>query len=247
MVRNLYSTQLSPVQSTFRSDVESHRLQSLEQSLVKMQEKYEAILNDTYPLHHLASSWESIPWTNYDQLLVVGPQRSGTTWVAQTLASVLGYAYVDELGVTRDDVIALLSEDGPNATEYRRVIHKPSSTDEVHSFTLRRRQAVVFVARTCVEVIRSQNRIFQDYGGWTCAFGRTKELPKYKAKGEFAPFFDPRDPICKIKQDVWMKFQAPRIGGHAITVSYESFQSHPSYVVPKIRSNFGAKQVRVAD
>lgn len=165
MVGNLYSAQVAPAQgNAFRNDVESHQLQLLEQSVSKIQEKYEAVLNETYPLHSLASSWESIPWKNYDQLLVVGPQRSGTTWVAQTLASILGYSYVDELGVTRDDVIALLSEDGSNATESRRVIHKPSTTDDVHSFTLRRRQAVVFVARTCIEVIRSQVNISRMFG-----------------------------------------------------------------------------------
>ena len=36
-------------------------------------------------------------------------------------------------------------------------------------------------------------------------------------KEELAPYFDDRDMICKVKQDVWMRYQQPQLAHHEAT------------------------------
>ena len=68
----------------------------------------------------------------------------------------------------------------------------------------------------------------RDGGGWTCAFGRTIEWGKYRRSEELRPYFDTRDMICKIKQDVWLNYQLRILterGVATVTVDYESLKS----------------------
>ena len=44
------------------------------------------LLGRVYPLATAAEHWRTIPWDCYQIILVTGPQRSGTTWTACTLA-----------------------------------------------------------------------------------------------------------------------------------------------------------------
>lgn len=44
------------------------------------------LLGRVYPLATAAEHWRTIPWDRYQIILVTGPQRSGTTWTACTLA-----------------------------------------------------------------------------------------------------------------------------------------------------------------
>lgn len=217
-------------------------------------EELEILRNRTFPLHGVAKSWLDVPWHDYDQLLIIGPQRSGTTWVSEVLASHLSFHLTGELSISRSEIISDLQEAASQSRQQKeagngaskQIFHKPTMTEEVHQLNWGERQAAVFVARDCIDVFRSQNRLLEDRGGWTCQFGRTVELPKYKARKELAEYFDPRDPICKIKQDTWLRFQAPTLGSaHAITVSYESFHTHTSFVEAKERIGFGPKQVKV--
>ncbi|KAL3933947.1 MAG: hypothetical protein SGPRY_000057 [Prymnesium sp.] len=56
----------------------------------------EGVLEKIYPLHNSAVGWEELDFRPYHIILVTGPQRSGTTWVACTLATDLGYELYDE-------------------------------------------------------------------------------------------------------------------------------------------------------
>ena len=70
---------------------------------------------------------------------------------------------------------------------------------------------VAFMARSCLDVFRSQNKVDRQQGGWTCSAGRTRELRKYLNRPDLRPHFDERDMICKVKQDVWRWLQAPEL------------------------------------
>jgi len=64
-------------------------------------QQYDAIFNRVFPLHSAAIPWESVNWTRYSKIVVTGPQRSGTTYFASTLAKHLGYAHHDEFAKSR--------------------------------------------------------------------------------------------------------------------------------------------------
>jgi len=101
------------------------------------------------------------------------------------------------------------------------------------------------LARNCLDVFRSQNRVMPHRGGWTCVAGRTKELRKYRLRAELAPHFDGRDMLCTIKQNVWKRYQRPLLerrvateltsagaGGKPpllATVEFDSFRTHPMW------------------
>ena len=59
-------------------------------------QQHQSLLERVYPLHREAVPWQSVPFERYQAILVTGPQRSGTTWVACALASSLGYTLYDE-------------------------------------------------------------------------------------------------------------------------------------------------------
>ena len=56
------------------------------------------LLKKIFPLHDEVVSWDSLSkqLSTHHVVLVTGPQRSGTTWVACALASHLGYKLYDE-------------------------------------------------------------------------------------------------------------------------------------------------------
>ena len=210
----------------------------------------ERLLAETFPAFHIAVSWEAIDWGQYRHILVTGPQRSGTTFFAAALAMRLGMTHIDEDGCVRlydrrgrpfmsrgryDDSFLHSNESI--------VAQRPALSAQVHRMRLLGDQdAVVFVARFCPDVFRSQNSIMVDGSihhntidnasrvdtGWTCRFGRREEWLSYWARPELRSFFTPTDSLCKIKQDVWMKYQRHVLGARALTVAYDSLSTFPA-------------------
>ena len=116
----------------------------------------------------------------------------------------------------------------------------------------------MFVARSCLDVFRSQNRRFgapassgsavsaaaaplPTNPGWTCEHGRKEEWQKYYTSSELRPHFDPADMICAIKQHAWLRYQEDALRRREIetlTLDYESLQTHPLWLEPRVRANF---------
>ena len=228
-----------------------------------------ALLARVYPLHATAVPWQSVAFERHPVILVTGPQRSGTTWVACALATQLGYTLYDErhpitggnntLRALRHAFSYAQSQEGGA------VFQSPMATPILHELPRFSGLLVVFIARNCIDVFRSQNKVNRRAGGWTCAAGRTKELGKYlgtrpgfeQNKAELAPYFDDRDMICKVKQDVWMRYQQPQLAHHeathpddyaargrnlSVTVSFESFSDHPLWLQDDSRVTLDIKK-----
>lgn len=216
----------------------------------------ERLLADAFPAHHLAQPWWEIPWHKYQNILVTGPQRSGTTYFARALATYLGTAFLDEF-----DRACLLSQRGTRVQVDGRagfgldalflksnetvVAQRPklaAQLTNVHRVPAAKLDAIVFVARYCPDVFRSQNSIMVDGEhdkitnrslqdtGWTCKHGRKGEWASYWKDASLRPYFTPTDPICKIKQDVWVRFQQPLLASrtNAVTVSHDSIDNFTS-------------------
>ena len=227
------------------------------------------LLARVYPLHNEGKDWEAVPLGKYRVILVTGPQRSGTTWAACALASQLGFTLYDErhpLTGGNDTLVALR-----RAFAFAReqtagaVIQSPMATSILHELPIFPGLAVIFLARNCLDVFRSQNRVMPHRGGWTCVAGRTKELRKYRLRPELTPHFDERDFVCTIKQHVWMRYQRPLLEERAAAVvataahnaadhareppplltaiSFDSFRTHPMWKASEQRANLTIKRM----
>jgi len=212
----------------------------------------------------------------YDKIVVSGPQRSGTTYAAAELARLLNYVHVDEDGekdLTNSKNESYICKNGcwPDFLRVREkvVVQSPRYTHVLHNLptlineltvsnvtdmtntnsesklkTHKTSVIVVFMSRNCIDVLRSQNRF-----GWTCKYGRTGELKKYRTSEALKPYFDYRDPICKIKQDCWLKYQRNILENSTnvatLTLSYESFQEESdNWVNVEDRKGFNPKQTK---
>ena len=217
------------------------------------------ILERVYPLHDDGADWRNVPLTRHHVVLVTGPQRSGTTWAACALAMETGYALYDERHplTAGNDTLVALRRAFAFAREQKvgAVIQSPMATSVLHELPLFPGLAIVFLARNCLDVFRSQNRVMPHRGGWTCVAGRTKELRKYRKRPELVPHFDERDMVCTVKQHVWQRFQRPLLqrrvaaerasyAGRApliATIEFDSFRTHPLWRGSEQRANLSIK------
>lgn len=223
-----------------------------------------SLIDRIYPLHDDGVSWDSLSLARYRVVLVTGPQRSGTTWAACALASSLGYTLYDErhpLTAGNNTLVSLrraftFARQQPRGA----VIQAPMATSVLHELPIFPGLAIVFIARHCLDVFRSQNRVMPHRGGWTCVAGRTKELRKYRMREELRPHFDERDMVCTIKQHAWQRYQRPflerrasadkrRAAAYAgaglplsATVDFASFATHPLWHGEDERRNLSIKR-----
>jgi hypothetical protein len=217
------------------------------------------------PLYSDAVAWDAIEWRKYKTIIISGPQRSGTTYFCKALAAHLGYKRLDE-----DTSIALHDTDGaPSIKVLKLSVSKREIVDET-SAVLRARERVVMqrpqwsyalhllppspdllvivLARNCLDVLISQNRI-----KWTCTHSET-ELAIFRAEAELDPALkaaagDLDDAICAMKQRAYKHYQAAalaRKGVATYAVAYTSFGTLSGFVNDtRARKAFQPKQVAV--
>jgi hypothetical protein len=247
------------------STVETVSLDELSTSL-----QVDAMLERVFPLRASAISWEDVPWRSYSKIIISGPQRSGSTFFAAALAQHLGYVHADELArfnltssrsgshlipVTGDIPFTSLLDIKENV-----VFQRPRWSHKIHKLwngitstehlQLASKVFVAFMARNCLDVYRSQNRIIQvePYDtGWTCKYGRTVEWKQYHSDPELAAAIeDEHDMICTIKQQAYRNFQRPvmnRTGIPNAPIAYSSLHSLASFTESGDRSHLAPKQL----
>jgi len=119
----------------------------------------------------------------------------------------------------------------------------------VHKFEPGNDVFVAFLARNCLDVFRSQNRLFQtdtNDGGWTCKYGRTFEWLQYHKDPDLrGAIQSENDMICTIKQSAFKNFQRHAMNVSSGAIAYSSFHIMPSFVGSKARSSMklGSKEI----
>ena len=232
---------------------------------VPQSELFAALIARSFPLAEDAVSWETIPWSSYSKIIVSGPQRSGTTFFAWSLAQHLGYTHLDEnnhveIAVERDGKRSMLKINGtieqmPQImhSSQRLVMQRPRWSSQLHKLNKSEDVFVAFLARNCLDVYRSQNRIFsneRDDLGWTCKFGRTAEWRPYHEDLELNAAIDSEhDMICVIKQQAYKNLQRAELQRRSIAtaaLSYASFHSLGAFHNASEREGLGPKTVLTA-
>lgn len=160
------------------------------------------------------------------KIFVTGPQRSGTTFVANCLASSFGVPMIDE---SEFDVYFYGNFKHLAKKHENWVIHGPALFHNVFD-VLNDFPDVTFVVvkRSIQDILHSQSRI-----SWTDEIER---------KNMNVPDWDSR-PISQIKYETWDRWK--NLLPQWVEYSYEDFELHPKFVPKESRVNFHSKQWEV--
>jgi len=165
------------------------------------------------------------------QIIVTGPQRSGTTFSAKALAATLGRDFVDEsaIRVSRVDVLTrLLAEQRPW------VLQAPGLTFMLHHLPPVDGLAVIWVLRPSGEIEASERRV-----GWAQRGEPAHEFVKYRHV--------PRCPIRSISRFKlwhWRSWQAAACRADCYELPYHSeyLRGHSMFIEKPGRDGWGIKQ-----
>ncbi len=184
----------------------------------------------------------------FTNVIVSGPQRSGTTFISKCLADDLGYKMIPEEVVSydnKDELIAILE------TSDNKVVQCPAQSiylEEVVSEST----IVVFSRRDLIDIQKSEERI-----AWNkqCYFNRNlsysqrdyekfKLIKKVSERPDVYPVVDFSKSISEIKYNFWETYQKRLIKNY-IEVNYEDFKKfNPgAWVQKKDRVSFRSRQV----
>lgn len=162
-----------------------------------------------------------IRWSN---ILVTGPQRSGTTLVAHAIAYDLGLSYCDEDDIgwegcsqNKEDVLRRTLALGRGY-----VVQAPACADICH--TLPEDTIIVFVRRDVQDIEKSQERI-----GWAYEQIEMDKYPPEYHQGS----------IAETKYHYWESVQRGQIK-YPYEIEYESLREHPLWIEDK--QEFAARQ-----
>lgn len=159
---------------------------------------------------------------DYRIILVSGPQRSGTRFVARAIAHDTGHNYVDEVGVHTDSVYGLdwIMQEA-RVLETSVVVQCPALMWVIPFIADAPDILVVVCMRKEEEIVASEERI-----GWSHEW---IERLRYQ-------FHQDAWPICRIKYAAWgaNKWRVPNYR----EVCYEEMEGHPLWVPKKRRKNF---------
>ena len=230
--------------------------------VINCQANFEHELDRFFPLHDEAISWKGVDFEKYSKIVVSGPQRSGTTYFSAALAKYLAYDHWDELRsqkVQIDSNKTVHVRGNTNMTDIlliprKMVLQRPAMSHVLHTYPAHPELLVIFMARNCLDVFRSQNRIFSGNGqngnvGWTCKYGRKIEWNHYNSNPVLRQHADSmHDMICTIKQQVYKRYQRKLMkknGISTISISYNSLKTFPFFKNASDRKHYRPKEVHL--
>jgi len=153
----------------------------------------------------------------YRNIIVTGPQRSGTRIVSKMISQDLGCLYVDELDINICSITELFKH---LLSEERCVIHCPHLSVCCHLIDSPE-TIVIFMKRDLKDIEKSQERI-----GWE-DFWKKKQLRQYFSEGN----------INIVKYQIWDK-QKEIMEIPWLELEYESLAEHPLWVEVEDRVGF---------
>lgn len=170
----------------------------------------------------------------YTRIVVSGPQRSGTTYMAKQLSESLNYEHADEYSFS----IRNLGMFKQKLDKENIVIQAPALTHILAEIN-HPRTLVIWMKRDFDDVKRSEDRI-----GWhpkDSSWEFAIYLQRFVNHFDLIRSFDRSAPMkTKIFEDV----QSPKMKVDWLYVDYEIAESSPNYIKPENRKNFHSKQTK---
>lgn len=163
---------------------------------------------------------------NFTQIVVTGPQRSGTRIASKIIAHDFGLNYIDE------KIIKCYSLNAAKSALDNSVVQAPGLSAKCHLFP--ENVLIVFMCRMLTEIQASERRIKWD--------------PKF-AENEFLLYEDVgfkqiNAPISNYKYLVWSRNQRPLIK-KSVELEYHSLNLHPLWIPKNLRTDFKYNQTKI--
>jgi len=162
--------------------------------------------------------------TKYSNVVVSGPQRSGTRIAAKIIAYDTSKTYIDERDINYHD-FRLLEW---HLLQGNVVIQCPGLCHMLHYISFED-TLVVMIRRPVEEILISEHK------KWNMP-SRRLELLKYGCS---------EGTISRIKYDFWTKVQKPILGKRSMAINYHDLDTHKLFI--KDRKNFRWDQTRIED
>jgi len=163
---------------------------------------------------------------HYNQILVTGPQRSGTRIAAKMIAADTDYRYVDEteFGVHSHKKFRQL------IGEELVVVQCPGMCHVIHNYSTED-NLIVMMMRDVDDILASEQRI-----GWF--YGIYDELLKYSIPyDELHEYAKTGRPVSELKYEMWENEQYNRIFNYCL-LEYESLSEHSLWIPKALRADF---------
>lgn len=170
-------------------------------------------------------------------ILVTGPQRSGTHFIAKAIAYDTGHRYIDEAEIHTDsiyEVFWLIQQ-----YEESLVIQCPGLCHLAPALVKARDEFfLVMCMRDIKEIVASQKRIHWDWE-WL-------ELLKYSHQ-PFLLYLNQHEPIAKIKYEAWKHDKQSLSPKKYLEVQYDDMKNHPLWIPKEQRKDWGFSQTEILE
>lgn len=180
----------------------------------------------------------------YDRIVVLGPQRSGTTFTGKAISNTLGedWHYQDESTFQTKNMKDFRS----SWKKDHHVFQAPGLTHLAHEFA-GENDLVVFMVRKWSEILRSVKRISKKGPTNWILMDEVYDMNKfhYKFVGEelYDKYVDRNSYFLDVIYKMWKHYQIKLIPNY-IHLDYESMNKHPMWIDKKERLNFSPKQTK---
>lgn len=162
----------------------------------------------------------------YKQIIVTGPQRSGTRICSKIIVDSTGHNYIDEddYKVSNRKMLKEILDNKENI-----VVQGPAISAWIEEIATEE-MLVVFMRRKISDIVASQNRI-----NW----GEKGEKNKYESK-----FGEQKGKVSEIKYRIWEEKQRGKIENWK-EIQYSSLKNHKLWIPKRKRTNFQPNQTEL--
>ena len=178
----------------------------------------------------------------YKIIIIVGPQRSGTTFTSQALSNTLKFRNVDEGEFSVRDVNMFRNI----MKQENIVIQAPAMTCRIQAL-IGKDDLVVFMSRKWSDIVKGVHRKNRSLSNWILMETMFDAERYYfnEYDNTAGKFFDKHvnknSYYLDAYYNMWKHYQS-KIIPNCITLKYESMKNHPMWLDKSQRKNFGDKQ-----
>ena len=178
----------------------------------------------------------------YKRIIIVGPQRSGTTFTSQALSNTLKFRNVDEGEFSVRDVNMFRSI----IKQENIVVQAPAMTCRIQAL-VEDDDLVVFMSRKWSDIVKGVHRKNKSLSNWVL-METMFNIERYyfneydNIAGEFFDKHVSKNSYyLNAYYNMWKHYQS-KVIPNCITLKYESMKNHTMWLDKSQRKNFGYKQ-----
>jgi hypothetical protein len=225
----------------------------------QLQQIFEEIDNFEVPLS--SKNYDENLIRGYDRIIIIGSQRSGTTFVSQAISNTLGFRNVDENEFNVKDVNKF-----KNIFKQKNIVVQAPGLTHLIQNLVSENDLVIFMTRKWSDIIKSVfrkngklsnwilmndmydvNKYYYSTGYFKDLHGKVHELydkKDEKCESVFKEVVDKNSYYLDVVYKMWKYYQRDLIPNY-IELDYESMKLHPMWVNKQNREDFSPKQTKI--